>query len=71
MRHAVIADDNQVDGHMQGIEAGMQFSNHRVDMFHGFGYLRTVGAVIMPGMIDIRVVKRDQMRTLIFRELKP
>ena len=48
-----------------------RISHQLVDMRHRSSGLRAVGPVLMPGVIDVGIVKRDQVGTLRRRQAQP
>src|SRR5581483_10600845 len=49
----------------------MQLSDQRIHMPDCLSNLRTAGAIIVSGMVYVRAVERNEVRTLVYRKLKP
>ncbi len=58
-------------GQLQPGEFRPQISHQLIDVLHRGGSLRAVGSILMPGMIDIRVIERDKVRPLRGRHAQP
>ena len=69
--HAVVGEDDEIDGEVEGVEAGVELTDevvHVVDGVAGFG---GVGCVFVGEVIDVVVVEGNEVGALVGRELEP
>jgi hypothetical protein len=63
--HAVVGDDDEVDGQVEGVELGLELAHEVVDVVDGGADFGAVGAVFVAAVVGLVVVEGDEVGALL------
>ena len=69
--HAVVGDDDEIDGQVEGVELGLELAHEVVDVEDGGADFGAVGAELVSAMVGLVVVEGDEVGALFGWELEP
>ena len=69
--HAMVGDDDKIDRQMQRCKFRLKVADHRIDVVNGRPHLFSVRAIGVAGMVDVGIVKGDEVGAKLWRQLQP